>query len=71
MRTLVYLVEPEKANEEQAWLNSMKVYPAIQPYYYWVINKEFKRFGVIVTEECAVTIKLRHQLQIQVAYKQR
>lgn len=71
MITLVYLVEPNDAPVEKEWLRSMKVYPSYEDYFDWVNNKLYVRFGVIVSPETALSIKLRHPLQVQEDYHQR
>jgi hypothetical protein len=67
----MYLIKPEEAAVEKQWLNSMQVYPAMQQYFDWIQNKMYERVGVIVSDDTALAIKLRHPLQFQVDYRQR
>jgi hypothetical protein len=71
MITLVYTVSPTEAAAEKAWLNEMKVYPSYGDYYDWIASKQLVRFCVIVPPDTALTIKLRHPLQLQQNYFQR
>lgn len=71
MIKLMYLINPEDAISEKTWLNSMQVYPAMQNYSDWIVNKMYVRVGVIVSDDTALAIKLRHPLQFQADYRQR
>ena len=71
MIKLMYLINPEDAISEKSWLNSMQVYPAMQNYSDWIVNKMYVRVGVIVSDDTALAIKLRHPLQFQADYRQR
>jgi hypothetical protein len=67
----MYLIKPEESSIEKSWLNDMQVYPAMQNYYDWIQEKSYVRVGVIVSDDTALAIKLRHPLQFQVDYRQR
>lgn len=71
MIKLMYLIKPEEAAVEKSWLNSMQVYPAMQSYFDWIANISYVRVGVIVSDDSALAIKLRHPLQFQADYRQR
>lgn len=71
MITLIYTVDVEKRNEELEWLRDIKVFPAMEEAWDWRTNKPVIKVGVIVSPESALTIKLRHKLEMQVDYKQR
>jgi hypothetical protein len=68
MITLIYHTLPEKKQEELDWLHGQKIFPAVEDYYDWIKEKTFARFGVIVSPEQALTIKLRHNLDQQKDY---
>lgn len=71
MITLIYTVDVEKRSEELEWLRDIKVFPAMEDAWDWKANKPVIKVGVIVSPEAALTIKLRHKLEMQVDYKQR
>jgi hypothetical protein len=71
MISLVYLVRPNDVPAEKEWLRELKIYPSTEDYYDWIENKQYVRFGMIVSPETAVSIKLRHPLQLQANYRQR
>ena len=71
MITLIYTIDPDKRTEEMDWLNDQKVFPAMEDAWDWRVNKPIIKVGVIVGPETALTIKLRHKLEMQVDYKQR
>lgn len=68
MITLIYHTLPEKKQEELQWLHEQKIYPAVEDYHDWIKNITFIRFGVIVSPEQALNIKLRHNLDQQKDY---
>jgi hypothetical protein len=65
----MYTVPLEQKAAELEWLNTIKVFPACSTVYRG--NKIEAAFGVIVNPETALTIKLRHKLDIQEQYRQR
>ena len=67
----MYLIKPEEAVVEKSWLNTLQVYPAMQSYFDWIQNVSYIRVGVIVSDDTALAIKLRHPLQFQADYRQR
>jgi hypothetical protein len=68
MVSLIYRTLPEQKQEELQWLHEQKIFPAVEDYYDWIKEKTFSRFGVIVSPEQALTIKLRHNLVKQGEY---
>lgn len=68
MISLIYHTEPEDKEKELIWLREQKIFPAVEEYYDWIKGKSFARFGVIVSPEQALTIKLRHNLDKQDDY---
>jgi len=68
MVILTFRVKPEDAPGEQAWLNEMKIYPSTESWFDWVADKRFIAFGMIVSPEAAVAIKLRHPTAHQTNY---
>lgn len=71
MIKLMYLIKTADADIEKQWLNSMQVYPAMETYTNFIQNTIHVRVGVIVSEDTALAIKLRHPLQFQAEYRQR
>jgi hypothetical protein len=71
MITLVYTVELKDIVAEKEWLRELKVYPSTQDYYDYGTGLHYVRFGMIVSPDTALTIKLRHPLQLQQDYFQR
>jgi hypothetical protein len=71
MITILYHIDPENKETELEWLRNQKIFPATQDYFDWSKQKTFVRFGLIVSPEQALTVKIRHKLDKQVAYKQR
>lgn len=71
MIKLIYTVAKDKREEELEWLAEQKVFPSIQPAWDWKKEEEVLHFGMIVSPEAALSIKLRHNLTMQTTYKQR
>ena len=71
MITLIYHIEKDNKDAELEWLREQKIFPGYEDYYDWNNQKTMIRFGVIVSNEQALTIKLRHKLDTQKDYKQR
>lgn len=71
MIQLVYHVDLENKQDELDWLRSQKIYPACREAYDWKLQRTVAQFGVIVGSEAALTIKLRHRLDLQTDWKQR
>ncbi len=71
MITLIYTIDPDKRAEEMDWLNDQKVFPAIEEAWDWRANKPILKVGVIVSPETALSVKLRHKLEVQQEYRQR
>ncbi len=71
MIKIIYTVAPEQKEEEIDWLKLQRVYPSMNDYYDWGRGKLFIQFGVIVSPEVAMAIKLRHKLDLQASYRQR
>jgi hypothetical protein len=71
MITLIYIVKPEDAPAEKAWLKEMRVFPGTEVYHDWIAGKVYTRFCVIVPPDTALSVKLRHPLQFQKEYHQR
>lgn len=70
MKTLIYNVAPEDAKEEVKWLRSMKVYPSINENFIFVDDKYVARtqIGMIVAPDVELMIRLRHNIDKQIAY---
>ncbi len=71
MIKIMYVIKPEDAPAEKEWLYNMKIYPACRNYVDWVTGKSIVQFCMIVGPDAALSIKLRHPLQMQETYKQR
>jgi hypothetical protein len=71
MITIVYSVEPERAEDEMEWLRLQKVTASFEMDYDWVKDKPVVRFVMIVNPDAALAIKLRHNLDMQFQYKPR
>lgn len=71
MHRIVYTVMPEAKLDEIEWLRDQMIFPAIQEYFDWDKQKTMVRFGIIVGSEAALSVKLRHRLDLQAEYRQR
>jgi hypothetical protein len=71
MITLIYTVSQEEKADELEWLRDQKIFPSYQDAYDWVKGVSVVKFGVIVNPEAALSIKLRHKLEMQADYRQR
>ena len=72
MIKLIYKVEAKDKDFELGWLKDQRIYPAVQDWYDWLKDgKHYVQFGMIVNEQQALAVKLRHPLQFQADYKQR
>jgi hypothetical protein len=71
MIKLIYKVEAKDKDFELQWLNDQRIYPAVKDWWDWTKNsKHYIQFGMIVNEQQALAVKLRHPLQFQTEYKQ-
>lgn len=68
MQTIVYSIEPDSREQEIAWLKEQKIFPSVTNMWDWSKSKPMLRVGVIVSNEAALAIKLRHRLDIQQDY---
>jgi len=71
MISLVYDVSLENTDAEKEWLKELKIYPSTVHVWDAGLGKVVTKFGVIVSPDAAVFIKLRHPLQLQQHWKQR
>lgn len=71
MIKIVYHVNTEAKQEELEWLRDQKIFPACEDAYDWKNNKPYVKIGVIVGSEAALSIKLRHKLDLQTEWRQR
>jgi hypothetical protein len=71
MITIVYSVEPDRAEDEKEWLRLQKVTASFEVDYDWVKNKPVAKFAMIVNPDAALAIKLRHNLDMQFKYRPR
>ena len=71
MITITYHVAPAEKDAEIAWLKEMKIFPSTRLMWNWALNNDRVYFGVIVSPDAALAIKLRHKLDTQNNYKQR
>ena len=69
MISIIYTVDPEKKESELEWLRDQKIYPSVEEYFNYRDNKMNVRFGMIISPEAALSIKLRHPLDLQMEYK--
>ena len=68
---MIYTVALNEKQSEIEWLNNQKIYPGCTDYYDWSTGKHLIKFGVIVSPEAALSIKLRHKLDKQELFKQK
>lgn len=75
MIKIIYTVALDKKEIEVAWLKMQGVVPATKDDIHWPYDqkepKYITRIGVIVDCDAALSIKLRHNLDLQTNYKQR
>lgn len=71
MQKLVYYISPEEKNRELEWLREQMIFPTMVDSYDWINQKWFVKVGVIVGKEAALSIKLKHKLELQTDYKQK
>jgi hypothetical protein len=71
MLTISYTVKAAEKDAEVEWLREQKVYPSYQECYDFVTFAPMYRLAMIVNEEAALAIKLRHKIDIQKPYRQR
>lgn len=71
MITLMYRVDKEQQATELEWLREQKIFPGYEEHYDWIVKKTVIRFGVIVSPEQAMLVKLRHNIDFQKDYKQK
>lgn len=70
MLKLIYKVKPEEKAAELEWLREQKIYPAVRDYWEFADGALISciQIGVIVSQESALSVKLRHPLQFQEKY---
>lgn len=71
MIKIIYLIKAEEKDTELQWLRLQKVYPSCANFIDRIKNIPMVAIGVIVGPEAALSIKLRHKLEMQVDYFQR
>lgn len=71
MITIVYKIDPADRESERDWLREQKVYPTFTDRWDWNTGKAYTWVGVIVSPDAALSIKLRHKLDLQKEYRQR
>ena len=62
MIKLIYSVKRERAEAEKQWLRQLKVYPSTRQTYDFSnsVVQEIVQFGMIVTDEILMLLRLRH-----------
>lgn len=70
MLKLIYKIKPEEKAAELEWLREQKIYPAVRDAwdFFGADLKPVVQIGVIVSQESALSVKLRHPLQFQESY---
>lgn len=71
MHKIVYHIKPEEKEGELEWLREQMIFPAVEDFYDWKTQKLLVRVGIIVGSEAALSVKLRHKLDLQSDYRQR
>ena len=71
MITLIYHVRLGEKEDELRWLREQSIFPAVENHWDWVKEEAVAKFGVIVNQEAALAIKLRHKIDLQNDYRQR
>jgi hypothetical protein len=66
MFKIIYQVPREEQECELDWLREQMVFPAMTDRIDFKTGKSFVMFGVIVGNDAALSIKLRHQLISQI-----
>lgn len=65
MYQIIYKVPPDQKESELSWLREQMIFPAVTEEYDWNTGKSFIKFGMILASDAALTIKLRHKLEVQ------
>jgi hypothetical protein len=68
MIRIIYKIKTEDKEAELQWLKEQKIFPGVDDYVDWGTRVTMTRVGVIVTPEAALSIKLRHKLDLQIDY---
>ncbi len=68
MYKIMYRVPREEKDNEVQWLNDQMIFPAMTAVIDYKTGKEFIMFGVIVANDAALSIKLRHKLESQISW---
>lgn len=68
MIKMIYTISIEEKQAELEWLKDQSIFPACETCYIWPQNKICVRFGMIVSPDAALAIKLRHKLDLQEVY---
>ena len=65
MIQITYSVSLEQKDAELKWLRDQKIFPGYEEWWDWRRSVYVMKFGVIVSPEQALAIKLRHNLDTQ------
>jgi hypothetical protein len=75
MIKIIYTVKFEKKQSEISWLKMQGICPATEDELYWPYNEPEPTYrtkiGIIVDNDAALAIKLRHNLDLQLDYRQK
>ena len=71
MITIIYTLPIAQKADELDWLRGQKIFPSSQDCWDWDRDAAIVKFGMIVSPEAALAVKLRHKLDIQQPYKKR
>lgn len=66
MITIIYTIKPEEKATELEWLRELRIFPGMCDGHDWVTGKTVVRLAMIVTPDCAMMIKLRRELDLQI-----
>ncbi len=71
MIKLSYTVPVTEKETELAWLKEQQIFAASTIRYNWEKGAEEALIGMIVTNDVAMMIKLKHKLDVQIPYAKR
>lgn len=71
MIKIIYHVPISQKQDELEWLQEQKIFPAVQEGWDWKNHRPTAQFACIVSPQMALTLKLRHKLDIQDNYNKK
>ena len=71
MISIIYTLPITDKDSEMEWLREQKIFPSTQDSWDWDKDVAVVKFGMIISPEAALAVKLRHKLDLQTPYRKK